>query len=57
MSKKEFNKKLSDLEKQFGLKRAPARKKTKYIRTDIHALNYTLDGGIQIIRGGHKIEF
>ena len=56
MNKEELNKKLKELEKNFGLKRASKTKEVKTIRTGIYALDYVLDG-IKLVEGGHKIEF
>ncbi len=56
MNKEQLNKKLTELEKNFGLKRASKTKEVKTIRTDVYALDYVLDG-IKIVEGGHKIEF
>jgi len=57
MSKKDLNDKLSQLEKNFGLKRASSQKNVEFIRTGIYSLDYVLDGGLQLVEGGHKIEF
>lgn len=54
--KKDLDKKLTDLEKQFGLKKASEIEKTEFVRTGVYAFDYVMDGGIQIVEGGHKIE-
>jgi recombination protein RecA len=53
---KDLDKKLKDLEKNFGLKKASSQKEVETIRTGIYALDYVLDG-IKLCEGGHKIEF
>ena len=56
MSNKELDKKLSELEKNFGLQRkSSTNKKVEKIRTGYYALDYVLDE-IKIVEGGHKIE-
>ena len=55
MNKEELNKKLTELEKNFGLKRTKD-KEVPSIRTKVYALDYVLDG-IKLVEGGHKIEF
>ena len=55
MENKELDKKLSELEKNFGLERASSQKKVDTIRTDIYALDFVLDG-IKVCEGCHKIE-
>lgn len=55
MNKEELNKKLSELEKTFGLKRIK-NKEVKTIRTGLYALDYVIDS-IKLVEGGHKIEF
>ena len=51
-----LNKRLKELEQQFGLKRASKIKPVEVIKTNIHALDYVIDG-IKLTEGGHKIEF
>lgn len=53
---KELDKKLTELEKNFGLKKASSQKEVETIRTGIYALDYVMDG-IKLCEGGHKIEF
>jgi len=53
---KDLDKKLKDLEKNFGLKRASTQKEVETIRTGIYALDYVIDG-IKLCEGGHKLEF
>ncbi len=53
---KDLDKKLTELERNFGLKRASSQKEVEVIRTGIYALDYVLDG-IKLCEGGHKIEF
>jgi len=55
MNKDNLNKKLSELEKNFGLTRSKD-KEVKTIRTGIYALDYVMDS-IKLVEGGHKIEF
>jgi len=55
--KEELNNKLTDLEKNFGLKKASDKPDSESIYTDIYALDYVLDRGIKLTKGGHKIEF
>ena len=55
MNKEELNKKLTELEKNFGLTRSKD-KEVKIIKTGIYALDYVIDG-IKLVEGGHKIEF
>ena len=55
MSNKDLDKKLTELEKNFGLQRTSKSKDVETIRTDVYALDYTLDG-IKLVEGGHKIE-
>jgi len=43
MNKEELNKKLSELEKTFGLTRSKD-KEIKTIRTNLYALDYVIDG-------------
>jgi len=56
MGKNELDKRLSELEKNYGLKRASKQKEIKTIRTEIYALDYVMDN-IKLLEGGHKIEF
>lgn len=56
MKDKNLDQKLTELEKNFGLKRASSHKEVETIKTGIYALDYTLDS-IKVIEGGHKIEF
>lgn len=56
MANKELDKKLTDLEKRFGLSKASSSKKYETVRTGIYALDYVIDR-IKLIEGGHKIEF
>ena len=51
-----LNKKLKELEQQFGLKRASKIKPVEVIKIGIYALDYVMDG-IKLTEGGHKIEF
>ena len=53
---KDLDKKLKDLEKNFGLKRASTQKEFETIRTGIYPLDYVMDG-IKLCEGGHKLEF
>lgn len=55
MNKDDLNKKLTDLEKRFGLSRHKD-KEVENIKTNIYALDYVIDG-IKLVDGGHKIEF
>lgn len=57
MANKDLDKKLSDLEKNFGLVRGSSNDKVyEIIRTGVYALDFVLDR-IKIIEGGHLIEF
>ncbi len=56
-NKSNLNDKLTELEKNFGLKRATTNKKIESIRTGAYALDYVLDGGFKLAPGGHKCEF
>ncbi len=56
-SSEHLNDKLSELEKEFGLKRASTKIIEEVIHTGVYALDYILDNGIKITPGGHKIEF
>lgn len=53
---KDLDKKLTELEKNFGLKRASSQKEFETIRTGIYALDYVIDG-IKLCEGGQKMEF
>lgn len=55
MSNKELDKKLDELEKNFGLQRKSKIKEVERIRTGIYCLDYVLDE-IKLAEGGHKIE-
>jgi len=52
----DLDKRLSEIEKQFGLKPASTIKKVDTIRTGVYGLDYVLDQ-IKLVEGGHKIEF
>ena len=54
-NKEELDKKLTDLERDFGLQRTTKVKEVEKIRTGIYAFDYVLDE-IKVIEGGHKIE-
>lgn len=56
MSNKDLDKKLTELEKNFGLQRTSKTKDVEIIRTGNYALDYVIDG-IKLVEGGHKIEF
>jgi len=57
MANKDLDKKLSDLEKNFGLVRGSSNDKLyETIRVGIYALDYVI-GGIKVVEGGHKVEF
>ena len=53
---KDLDKKLTELEKNFGLKRTSKSKEVEIIRTGLFAFDYVLGQGIQLCEGGHKIE-
>ena len=52
-----LDKKLTELEKNFGLKKASTQQKVVNYPINIYGLDYVLDKGIKITEGGHKIEF
>ena len=56
MNKDKLNKKLSDLEKNYGLVKAKKISAEEKLLTRQYGLDYVLDGGVQLRRGGHKIE-
>ena len=56
MAKNDFEKRLSELEKNFGLKRVSSQKEIKTIRTGIFVLDYVMDS-IKFCEGGQKMEF
>lgn len=57
MSNKDLDKKLSELEKNFGLTRGKKDIEIQeQIRTEIFALDYVIDQ-FKIVEGGHKLEF
>lgn len=53
---KDLDKRLSEIEKQFGLKPASTIKKVDTIRTGVYGLDYVIDE-IKLVEGGHKLEF
>jgi len=55
MSNKELDKKLSELEKNFGLQRKPKTKEVGKIRTGYFGFDYVMDE-IKLVEGGHRIE-
>ncbi len=55
MANKKLDKKLAELEKNFGLQRTSKVKKVERIRTGYYALDYVLDE-IKLVKGGHRIE-